>query len=111
MRKSAEARDTMEVFAVAGQIAQFDPSVMDNLDADEGLRVIAGARRAPQKILKQKDEVEEIRKAKAQAQTAQMGMAGAQQGAQIAKDALPALAQAADAGLIPGLGAQAGGGQ
>jgi hypothetical protein len=107
MRKAGEARAVVELFSHAGAMAQMDPGVLDNLDTDEALRVLAGAGRAPQKVLRRREEVEEVRKQKARAATAQTGMAGAQAAASVAKDAVPALAQAAEAGLLPGLGARA----
>lgn len=105
LRKAGEAKAVVELFSVAGQFAQFDPAIMDNLDADEGLRVFHSAGRAPQSVLKRKEEVEAIRAQKAKAAQAQAGMAAAQAGAQVAKDAVPAMAKAAEAGLLPGIGA------
>ncbi|WP_398469642.1 portal protein [Tardiphaga sp.] len=107
LRKAAEAKAVVEVWAFAGQLAQAKPEVLDNMDADESLRVFAEAGRSPARILKRKEEVEEDRAAKAKAATAQQGMAAMAGAAQIAKDAVPAMAQAADAGLIPNLGAAA----
>lgn len=107
LRKAGEAKAVVEVFAAAGQFSAMDPGVLDNLDFDEGLRVLHSAGRAPQSILKRREEVEEIRAQKAKAAQAQMGMAAAEQAAGIAANAVPAMAQAADAGLIPGLGGAA----
>jgi hypothetical protein len=107
LRKAGEAKSVVEVWSFAGQMAAIKPEILDNLDPDESLRVFHGAGRAPQSILKRKEEVEEDRAQKAKAAQAQMGMAAAQQGAAVAADAVPAMAQAADAGLIPGIGGAA----
>lgn len=105
LRKAGEAKAVVEVWSFAGQMSQLKPEIMDNLDPDESLRVFHSAGRAPQSILKRKEEVDADRDQKAKAAKAQMGMAAAQAGAQVAADAVPAMAKAAEAGLIPGLGA------
>jgi hypothetical protein len=105
LRKAGEAKSVVETWSFAGQMAQLKPEILDNLDPDESLRVFHGAGRAPQSILKRKEEVEADRAAKAKAAQAQMGMAAAQQGAAVAADAVPAMAKAAEAGLLPGIGA------
>jgi hypothetical protein len=105
LRKAGEAKSVVETWSFAGQMAAIKPEILDNLDADESLRVFHAAGRAPQTILKRKEEVEADRAQKAKAAQAQMGMAAAQQGAAVAADAVPAMAKAAEAGLLPGLGA------
>lgn len=90
LRKAGEAKDTIQLIGTALQMAQFDPTVMDNLDSDEALRVVKGAGRAPQRVLRRKEEVAEMRAAKAKAQQAQQGLAALQGLAATAKDAVPA---------------------
>jgi hypothetical protein len=107
MRKAGEARATVEAVGFATSVAAVAPDILDNIDFDEALRTVHGAGRAPQKILKRREEVEEARKAKAAAAQAQQGLAGAAAMAGIAKDAVPAMAQAAQAGMLPGLAQQA----
>lgn len=106
LRKAGEAKSVVETWSFAGQMAALAPEILDNLDPDESLRVFHGAGRAPQSILKRKEEVEELRAQKARAAQAQQGLAAAEAGAGIAADAVPAMAKAAEAGLLPGLGAQ-----
>ncbi len=103
LRKAAESRDTDMVVMAAAQFAQAsaDPSIMDNIDGDEYLRIKKAASRAPQRLLRRQEEVESIRQSRAQAQQAQAGMAAIAQAGTTAKDAIPALIQARDAGLIP----------
>ncbi|TJV02337.1 MAG: phage tail protein, partial [Mesorhizobium sp.] len=111
LRRSAEARDTIQVVTTAMQMAQFDPGIMDNIDGDEALRVVQSAGRSPQRIFRRKDEVEGLRGARAQAQQAQAGMAAIATAGKVAKDAVPAAVQARDSGLLDSLQAMMQGGQ
>ncbi|MDX8468904.1 portal protein [Mesorhizobium sp. VK23B] len=113
LRRSAEARDTIQVVTTAMQMAQFDPGIMDNIDGDEAIRVVQSAGRSPQRIFRRKDEVEGMRSARAQASQAQAGMAAIATAGRVAKDAVPAAVQARDSGLLDNLqtmmhGAQGG---
>jgi len=115
LRRSAEARDTIQVVTTAMQMAQFDPGIMDNIDGDEAIRVVQSAGRSPQRIFRRRDEVEGMRGARAQAQQAQTGMAAIAAAGKVAKDAVPAAVQARDSGLLDNLqqmmqGAQGGAG-
>ena len=103
LRRAAEARDTMQTITFAGQYAAAsgDPSIMDNIDGDEALKVIQGAGRAPARIMRKPDAVEKIREQRANAQRAQTGAAAMARGAEAAGKAIPALVQAREAGLIP----------
>lgn len=103
LRKAAEAKDTIQVITTAMQMAQTDPSVMDNIDSDEALKVVAGAGRSPQRIFRRKEEVDSMRDARAKAQQAQAGMAAITNAAGVAKDAVPTAVQARDSGLLDGL--------
>lgn len=102
LRKAAESRDADMVVTSAVQYAGAaqDPSILDNIDGDEYLRIKKEASRAPQRLLRQKDEVDKIRQARADAQKAQAGLAAITQAAGVAKDAVPAAVQARDSGLV-----------
>lgn len=104
LRRSAEARDTIQVVTTAMQMAQFDASVMDNIDGDEALKIVQSAGRSPHRIFRRQDEVAGIRDARAKAQAAQAGMAAIAQAGKVAKDAVPAAVQARDSGLLDSLG-------
>jgi hypothetical protein len=106
LRKAGEARATIEVTTTAAQLEAVWPGTKDNIDPDEALRVIHSAGRAPQSVLRRREEVDADRAQRAKAAQAQAGMAAAEQAAGIAKDAVPAMAKLAEAGLMPGLGAQ-----
>ncbi|TIS62227.1 portal protein [Mesorhizobium sp.] len=103
LRRSAEARDTIQVVTTAMQMAQFDASVMDNIDGDEALKIVQSAGRSPQRIFRRQDEVAGIRDARARAQAAQAGMAAIANAGKVAKDAVPAAVQARDSGLLDSL--------
>lgn len=105
LRKAAESRDTDMVVMAAAQFAEAsqDPSIMDNIDGDEYLRIKKDASRAPQRLLRRREEVESIREGRRNAQQAQAGMAALAQAGQLAKDAVPAAIQARDAGLLNGM--------
>lgn len=103
LRRSAEARDTIQVVTTAAQMAQFDPSVMDNIDGDEAIKVVQSAGRSPQRIFRRPDEVAGMRDARAKAQQAQAGAAAMAAAGKVAKDAVPAAVQARDSGLLDSL--------
>ncbi|MER8466481.1 portal protein [Mesorhizobium sp. M1396] len=110
LRRSAEARDTIQVVTTAMQMAQFDPGVMDNIDSDEAIKIVQSAGRSPQRIFRRKEEVDELRGARAKTQQAQAGMAAIATAGKAAKDAVPAAVQARDSGLLDGLQDMLGGG-
>jgi hypothetical protein len=101
LRKAGESRDADTIVMSAAQFAAAsqDPSIMDNIDGDEYLRIKKDASRAPQRLLRRKEEVEGLREARAKAAQAQAGVAALAQAGQLAKDAIPAAIQARDAGL------------
>ncbi|CAN7500800.1 portal protein [Mesorhizobium amorphae] len=109
LRRSAEARDTIQVVSTAMQMAQFDPGIMDNIDADEALKIVQSAGRSPQRIFRRRQEVAGMRDARAKAQQAQAGMAAIATAGKVAKDAVPAAVQARDSGLLDSLQGLMGG--
>lgn len=105
LRKASESRDADLVVMAAAQFAQAsqDPSIMDAIDGDEYLRIKKEASRAPQRLLRRREEVEAMREARAKAAEAQKGMAAIAAAGQVAKDAVPAAVQAKDSGLLDNL--------
>jgi len=105
LRKAAESRDADTVVLAAVQYAGAaqDPSILDNIDGDEYIRIKKDASRAPQRILRSKEEVEGLREARAKAAQAQAGMAAISAAGKTAKDAVPAAIQARDSGLMDGM--------
>lgn len=105
LRKAAESRDSDMVVMAAAEYAKasMDPSVMDNIDGDEYLRIKQSASRAPQRLLRRKDEIDGLRQARAQAAKAQQGMAAIAQAGKTAKDVVPAAVAAKESGLLDGM--------
>jgi hypothetical protein len=103
LRRAAEARDTIQLVGFAGEYAKAsgDPSIMDNIDGDEALKVVQAAGRSPRRVLRRQEEIDALRQTRAESQKAQAGAAMAAQAAQVAKDAVPAAVAARDAGLMP----------
>ena len=103
LRKAAEARDTLQIVSTAANFAQLDPTIMDNFDLDETVRVIQGAGRAPMRIFRRPEERDAIRQGRADAAKAQQGAAAMAQAAEAAQKGVPAAIQARDSGLLDGL--------
>jgi hypothetical protein len=76
---------------MAARIGQVDPSVYDNLDGDEALRLAADIAGAPRRILRREAERDQVRQAREQVAQAETAAGLAQQFAGAAKDGLPAL--------------------
>jgi hypothetical protein len=100
LRRSAEARDTIQVVQSASMLAEFQPEVMDTIDGDEALKIIQSAGRSPQRLFRRENEVQAIREGRAQANKAQQGAAAMSQMGAMAKDVVPAMAQAKESGLL-----------
>lgn len=105
LRKAAESRDadTVVMSAVQYAGAAQDPSVLDNIDGDEYIKIKKEASRAPQRLLRSQDKVDAIRDARAKASQAQAGMAAIAAAGKTAKDAVPAAIQARDSGMLDGM--------
>ncbi|RIQ55328.1 portal protein [Bordetella avium] len=90
-QKMEEVSAIESTFAAAAQLAAAtgDPSVWDNFDRDEGVRMAADGRGIPAKLVRSADQVAELREAREQQQAAQQ-----QQGMQQAL-----AAEAASAGI------------
>ncbi len=90
-QKGSQAQAILRTYEPAMQLAAIDPSIMDNLDNDESLRLLAEANGAPMKILRGKDQRDAMREARAQAAAQQAEMAAAEQIAGAVGKASPAL--------------------
>ena len=102
LRKASESRDADQVVMSAANIVKLtgDPSAFDVIDVDEYLRIKKDASRAPQRLLRTKEEVADMREARAKKQQAMEGMAALAQAGKLAKDAVPAAIQAKDSGML-----------
>jgi len=70
------------LYQMAFNVAQVNPSIMDNIDHDAAVRLRANLLGVPKSILRDPDEIEEQRQAAAQAQAQQQQMEMAAQQAQ-----------------------------
>lgn len=113
LRQAKEGTGIMATYQVAGQIAAVrgDPSVLDNLDDDEALKVLSRINGTPARIMRTGDRVEQLREQRMQELQQQKAMEMAQQGAAAAKDGAAAAVDgtSALAGLLGGPGASAAG--
>ena len=69
-----------------GQVAQFSPSVLDKIDADQLIDVYGDMTSVNPSIIRTDEKVQEMRAAQAQAQAQQQQLVQAQQAAAAAKD-------------------------
>jgi len=92
-----QAQGVMQTWQAAGEIAQLKPDVLNRLDADASIKVIARVAGAPAEILLDDETVKLIKeKQEAQIQQQQQLSVGAQ-GAALAKDATQAEKQGKEA--------------
>lgn len=88
-QRQQETNAILEVYQSAAMIAQStgDPSIMDNLDADEALRIIGDQKGLPSKVVRKTEEIEELRAQRQEAMQAQMQMQQASDGLTVAQQA------------------------
>ncbi len=91
LRRSNELVGVQQTLEIAARIGQVDPSVYDNLDGDEALRLAADINGAPRKILRRVEERDELRQGREQLAQAQTTADLTQKFAGAAKDGLPVL--------------------
>jgi hypothetical protein len=84
-QRMEEAQAIDRLYALAANVAQIDPSIMDNINHDEAIRMRAKLLGVPKTILYGVDEVEDKREAQAQAAQQQQEMMMAQQAAETSK--------------------------
>jgi len=71
-QRSSEAENINRIMNIMGPIAQFDPSVLDNVDSDNLLKYVASIFNVPQVIFRKDQEVEAMREQRQQQQQQQM---------------------------------------
>ena len=86
-----------QMFQMLLPLAQVKPQIFDNFDEDEIARMVPEMVDLPTKLLRPVEERYAVRAQAAQMQAAQMGLAGAQAGADVAKTAAEAEAAGARA--------------
>lgn len=86
-QRRAELNTLINGLTMVGQVAQFDPEVLDKINSDKVADEIWDITGAPVKVLRDDDEVKQIREGRAQAQEIEDELIQAQAGAAAAKDA------------------------
>mgnify|MGYP003650228810 CR=1 FL=1 len=82
-QRMEEATAVERLYQLAMQVVQVDPNVMDIIDHDEAIRMRANLLGVPKSILRGREEVDEIREAKAQQAAMQQQMMQQQQMAEV----------------------------
>lgn len=90
-QKASVAQAVLRTYEPAIQLAAIDPSVMDNLDNDEAIHILAEANGAPMKMLRDKKARDRIREDRAEKQQAMENMQVASGIAEGASKVLPAI--------------------
>ena len=91
-QESGEVAAIQETILAVQPIAALDPSVMDRLDLDAGVAIIAEGLRAPARMIRSDDEIAAIREKQGQQAEEERESALATQDASAAKDLSQALA-------------------
>lgn len=86
-QRLADGQNLMRFMEAVTPFVNADQSVLDNINGDNALKVVAEVYGAPQEILRDKKEVEQTRKARAQAQAEALEQQRAQQNAETADTA------------------------
>lgn len=95
LRRAKEGLGIQQTLQVVIPLAQIDPSIIDNYDLDYVARALPEINGGVQKMLKRVEERDADRQQKQQMAAMQQGLNAAQQAAATAKDAVPAVGQAA----------------
>ena len=95
-QRMEEAVAIERLYALAMNIGQVDPAIMDNIDHDEAIRMRARLLGVPKTVLRSAEQVEEMRAAKAEAQQQAQMAQQAQQEAQAMNTSADATKKLAD---------------
>lgn len=91
-QRQGEARSISRTIEQAAPFISADPSVLDNIDGDKAMRLLARINNFPQKILRDQSMVDEIRQQRAESEAQAEAQANAAQTAQNIGTAGPGLA-------------------
>ena len=94
-RKQIEAAGAARAFELLAPFVQMDPTIMDNFNADEMARDVPDIFGTPGKWMRPKEDVEEMRQARAQQQQAAAMLQGMDQAAGVAE-------KVGRSGMLPG---------
>jgi hypothetical protein len=82
-QKTSDIGATQDMLMMVGQMSEVFPTVLDKVNSDMVVDVVAQARGVPMEILNDDDKVAEIRESRAQMQEMQETLMAAQQGADV----------------------------
>jgi hypothetical protein len=99
-QRMEEAIAVEKLYALAGQVAQIDPSIIDNINHDQAIRMRAELLGVPKSVLRGEDEVGQIREQRAMQQQMQQEMMQQQQQAEIMKSQAEATRDATDPQVV-----------
>lgn len=85
MAKGARVASTLQFVGNVLNYAQFDPKVLDKIDLDEAVNLLANDTSVPNSILRSSSDVDDLREARDAFQAEQMQIANMQAGANTAK--------------------------
>ena len=85
-QKSAEGAAVVRILQDVAPLAQVDPRYTDRFSPDDVIEVLQEARGAPSRVLRSREQADEIAQARAQAQQAEQAMAAAAAGGGVARD-------------------------
>lgn len=91
LRRQSEVLGIQRTIEMAKQLAEIKPNVLDNVDADETLRISQDIFGAPQSMLLTTEERDEKRAQEAEALAQQQQIEQAQQSAELVNETAPAL--------------------
>ena len=86
-QRASEVASLERTFLMTRSIAEIDPSVVDKFNSDKAIDITAEINGTNPEVIRDDDEVAEIREARVEAETVQAKLVAAQQGADIAKTA------------------------
>lgn len=86
MQKAVGTQKIEKVVAFVGSLAEAMPSIADNINWDESVRLYSDLEGAPEKILQDPAVVDEIRQNRAKQEQAQQALASAESGSKTAKN-------------------------
>lgn len=108
LQKSEDGIGILRTLEAAAPLAQIDQSIMDTLDPEQSLRILADVNGMPSKALRSPKRVAALREGRAQQQEMQQALAAAPVAASAAKDLAAAQQLARQApGALPGIGGPA----
>jgi len=100
VQMSSEIVNIQKAIAAIAPVAQFSPESLDLIDGDESVRHIMKMSGIPAQILRDEEEVKQIRQGRAEAEQQKLAMAQAQHQAEVANKMAPALTAVSGAAQV-----------